>query len=64
MAGQIATLGGILQPEQFTFLMQIAVQPLIQFRILGHLCSLLQQNSTQALSPKVKSNTSEAYLTL
>ena len=40
VAGVIAHLGEILDNEQFTFIMQRAVQPLIQLCIPGNLCSL------------------------
>ena len=39
VAGAIAHLGEILDNEQFTFIMQRAVQPLIQLCIPGNLCS-------------------------
>ena len=39
VAGQIATLGEILEPEQFMFKMQRAVCPLVQLKIPGNLCS-------------------------
>ena len=39
VVGQIARLGEILEPEQFTFTMQMAIQPLFQLKIPGHLCS-------------------------
>ena len=38
-AGQIAALGKTLQPDQFTFIMQHAVHPLIQIKVPAHLCS-------------------------
>ena len=37
--GQIAKLGEILELEQFAFIMQMAIQPLVQLKIPGHLCS-------------------------
>ena len=39
VAGMIAHLREILDNEQFTFIMQRAVWPLIQFPIPGNLCS-------------------------
>ena len=39
VAGQIAQVGEILDNEQFAFMMQMAIQPLIQLKIPGHLCS-------------------------
>ena len=39
VAGVIAHLGEILDNEQFTFIMQRAVWPLIQLHIPGNLCS-------------------------
>ena len=38
-AGQIAALGKTLQLDQFTFIMQHAVHPLIQIKVPAHLCS-------------------------
>ena len=38
-AGQIATLGKTLQLNQFTFIMQHAVHPLIQIKLPTYLCS-------------------------
>ena len=38
-AGQITTLGKTLQLNQFTFIMQHAVHPLIQIKLPTHLCS-------------------------
>ena len=39
VAGTIAYLGEILDNEQFTYIMQRTVWPLIQLRIPGNLCS-------------------------
>ena len=39
VTGQIAMLGEILELEQFAFLMQMAIRPLVQLKIPGHLCS-------------------------
>ena len=38
-ASQIATLRKTLLPDQFTFIMQHAVHPLIQIKLPAHLCS-------------------------
>ena len=38
-ASQIATLGKTPKPDQFTFIMQHTVHPLIQIKLLAHLCS-------------------------
>ena len=39
VAGQVAKLGEILEPEQFAFIIHMAIQPLVQLKIPGHLCS-------------------------
>ena len=36
VAGQIAKLGEILEPEQFALIMQMAIRPLVQLKIPGH----------------------------
>ena len=39
IAGQIAELGEILEPEQFAFILQMVIRPLVQLKIPSHLCS-------------------------
>ena len=39
VTGQIAKLGEILEPEQFAFIIQMDIRPLVQLQIPGHLCS-------------------------